>query len=272
MKTALAAASCAILVGTAGAQVVMFENFDEEFAWYKGAETIDLPGNIFDITQGPSQPITFQTVVGRSVGWSSKSKYSSSDYSFSGFSSRVSRGPSETYPYPYTGTGDFTFAGLPQLSIGDVIGPDMDFGPPSGSNISYVAKMLWLDSDFFDYRSTEFLGVRIEIEGNTHYGWIQLGEVYQSQSPFPDLSGIPPITDTMHPLRWAYELQPDTPIEIAPTCRPDLNGDGVVDADDFFLFLQLFAAGDARADFNNDGVIDADDFFAFLNAFAAGCP
>ncbi|TVS05122.1 MAG: hypothetical protein EA423_07000 [Phycisphaerales bacterium] len=57
----------------------------------------------------------------------------------------------------------------------------------------------------------------------------------------------------------------------ALTCPPDLNGDGVVDADDFFLFLQLFAAGDMRADFNNDGVIDADDFFAFLNAFAQGC-
>ncbi|TVS08208.1 MAG: hypothetical protein EA423_02025 [Phycisphaerales bacterium] len=52
----------------------------------------------------------------------------------------------------------------------------------------------------------------------------------------------------------------------------DLTGDGIVDADDFFLFLQLFAAGDPRADFNNDGVIDADDFFAFLTAFAAGCP
>ena len=57
----------------------------------------------------------------------------------------------------------------------------------------------------------------------------------------------------------------------APTCRPDLNGDGVVDADDFFLFLQFFAAGDLRADFNNDGIIDADDFFIFLNEFAAGC-
>ncbi len=57
----------------------------------------------------------------------------------------------------------------------------------------------------------------------------------------------------------------------APTCPPDLNGDGVVDADDFFLFLSLFAAGDTRADFNNDGVIDADDFFLFLNLFAQGC-
>ncbi len=58
---------------------------------------------------------------------------------------------------------------------------------------------------------------------------------------------------------------------VGPTCPPDLNGDGVVDADDFFLFLSLFASGDPRADFNNDGVIDADDFFAFLSAFAAGC-
>ncbi len=56
-----------------------------------------------------------------------------------------------------------------------------------------------------------------------------------------------------------------------PSCPPDLNGDGVVDADDFFLFLSLFADGDPIADFNADGVIDADDFFAFLSAFAEGC-
>ncbi|TVS09442.1 MAG: hypothetical protein EA423_00110 [Phycisphaerales bacterium] len=59
--------------------------------------------------------------------------------------------------------------------------------------------------------------------------------------------------------------------EISPACPPDLNNDGVVDADDFFLFLNLFSQGDPRADFNGDGVIDADDFFAFLSDFAAGC-
>ncbi len=58
---------------------------------------------------------------------------------------------------------------------------------------------------------------------------------------------------------------------VASPCIADLNADGVVDADDFFLFLQLFADADPRADFNNDGVIDADDFFAFLAAFAQGC-
>ncbi|TVS00246.1 MAG: hypothetical protein EA423_11790 [Phycisphaerales bacterium] len=60
-------------------------------------------------------------------------------------------------------------------------------------------------------------------------------------------------------------------LDAAPTCPADLNGDGVVDADDFFLFLSLFASGDPRADINADGVIDADDFFAYLSLFAAGC-
>lgn len=58
----------------------------------------------------------------------------------------------------------------------------------------------------------------------------------------------------------------------AETCRADLNADGVLDAEDFFAFLSLFAAGDPAADFNADGVIDAADFFEFLSAFAAGCP
>ena len=62
-------------------------------------------------------------------------------------------------------------------------------------------------------------------------------------------------------------------VEIDATlfCPADTNTDGVVDADDFFGFLALFAAADPAADFNADGVIDADDFFAFLAAFADRC-
>ncbi|MCC5787952.1 MAG: hypothetical protein JJU33_14760 [Phycisphaerales bacterium] len=59
--------------------------------------------------------------------------------------------------------------------------------------------------------------------------------------------------------------------QLGAFCRPDLNGDEVLDAEDFFLFLQYFEAGDPRADFNNDGVIDANDFFIFLNEFHLGC-
>ncbi len=54
-------------------------------------------------------------------------------------------------------------------------------------------------------------------------------------------------------------------------CAADLDGDGDADADDFFAYLDLFAAGDPDADIDGDGDIDADDFFGYLDLFAAGC-
>lgn len=75
--------------------------------------------------------------------------------------------------------------------------------------------------------------------------------------------------------------------DLTSTSSPGAPGylvpDGVIDADDFFTFLQLFATGNALADITGsssagspdylvpDGVIDADDFFTFLQLFAAGC-
>ncbi len=58
----------------------------------------------------------------------------------------------------------------------------------------------------------------------------------------------------------------------ASACCADIDENGVLDANDFFTFLDYFAAGDPRADFTGDGVIDAADFFAYLDIFAAGCP
>jgi len=72
--------------------------------------------------------------------------------------------------------------------------------------------------------------------------------------------------------------------EDAPDCPADLTGgpdggpDGLVDANDFFEYLDLFSAGDAAADLTGgsdggpDGILDANDFFEYLNLFAAGCP
>ncbi len=54
-------------------------------------------------------------------------------------------------------------------------------------------------------------------------------------------------------------------------CPADLDGNGILDADDFFLYLDLFSSGDPRADITGNGVIDANDFFAYLDLFAAGC-
>ncbi len=76
----------------------------------------------------------------------------------------------------------------------------------------------------------------------------------------------------------------DVVIVVMNTCPADLTGsanvddpeyglvDGVVDADDFFYFLDRFVAGDLEvADITGNGVIDADDFFAFLDLFVLGC-
>ncbi len=56
-----------------------------------------------------------------------------------------------------------------------------------------------------------------------------------------------------------------------PQCPADLDGSGTLDANDFFTYLDLFAAGDPAADITGNGVIDANDFFAYLDLFAAGC-
>ncbi|MCB9844529.1 MAG: zinc metalloprotease [Phycisphaeraceae bacterium] len=57
-----------------------------------------------------------------------------------------------------------------------------------------------------------------------------------------------------------------------PDCPADIDGDGDADGDDFFGYLDLFAAGDPDADLDGDGDRDADDFFTYLDLFANGCP
>ncbi len=54
-------------------------------------------------------------------------------------------------------------------------------------------------------------------------------------------------------------------------CVADLTGDGRVDTNDFFRFLDYYQAQDPRADFTGEGAIDTNDFFAFLAAYEPGC-
>ncbi len=84
-----------------------------------------------------------------------------------------------------------------------------------------------------------------------------------------------------------FLLIPDCIADMTTSSNPFDDGygvpDGVADAEDFFFYLDAFAAGDDRADLTGatdagepgfaipDGVIDADDFFFFLDRFNAGC-
>jgi uncharacterized protein (DUF2141 family) len=66
-----------------------------------------------------------------------------------------------------------------------------------------------------------------------------------------------------------------------PICIADIDGDGIVDGNDFTLFINSFGVGDISIDANadvaggipsgGDGIIDGSDFIAFINAFGAGC-
>jgi len=58
----------------------------------------------------------------------------------------------------------------------------------------------------------------------------------------------------------------------APTCQPDLTGDGQLNFFDVSAFLSAFAAMDPVADFNADGQFNFFDVSAFLASFSAGCP
>lgn len=62
-----------------------------------------------------------------------------------------------------------------------------------------------------------------------------------------------------------------------PPCRPDVNGDGLVELGDLFDFLQEYfnatGTGPARfpADFDGSGVVSVDDLFSYMAAYFVGC-
>jgi len=55
-------------------------------------------------------------------------------------------------------------------------------------------------------------------------------------------------------------------------CRPDVNGDGILNSSDFFQILNYFFSADPRADYNADNAVNSQDIFDFLNDFFNGCP
>jgi len=64
-------------------------------------------------------------------------------------------------------------------------------------------------------------------------------------------------------------LMPSPRVTISATA--DRDGNGVVDAADFAMFMDEFGMTGEAADLNNDGVVDLADFFRFFNSFDQPC-
>jgi hypothetical protein len=58
-----------------------------------------------------------------------------------------------------------------------------------------------------------------------------------------------------------------------PVCPADLNGDGIINADDLGVLLSGFGCtgGGCQADLNGDGIVNADDLGLLLSEFGGGC-
>jgi len=73
----------------------------------------------------------------------------------------------------------------------------------------------------------------------------------------------PPMTEKHYPTRENGYFR---------TLAGDIDGDGDVDPDDFYIFSGAYGSSppsDPRCDLDNDGDVDPDDFYTFSGAYGA---
>jgi glucose/arabinose dehydrogenase len=61
-------------------------------------------------------------------------------------------------------------------------------------------------------------------------------------------------------------------LTIRPCDHADFNGDGTIEIEDLFDFINAWLAGDPAADIDGNGQLAVQDIFAYLNAWFLGCP
>ncbi len=167
---------------------------------------------------------------------------------------------------------------------GDTVGPAV---PGGGFGVNY----LWIlmsgefedDGDGLVWRSyfehipvgQSYLGFRVRIEGELHFGWI--GLVRNPMGLPRPVIGAPASGEVMITwiFAWGYETEPDTPIVAGDApCPADVAAPrGVLDEADVAQFLESFALASPLADLAPPhDAYDYSDVLAFFEGFEAGCP
>jgi hypothetical protein len=208
----------------ARADVVYFNNSAHVFQW-NGVPTFNPPGNAtyLDLTLSPQQtgsPFFFTNRFYWNIGFSEGSCT---------IAPVLMGGPgiarSDIDGMAPTCAGGSQSIGLlvRVFNAGESIGPSATWvtSAPYGYARPGTVPLIHLPG---------YIGCRISIDGQSHYGWVHLAGYNNGFSAEVD--------------GWAYEALPDTPIMAGDTgCLADFNHDGVVNSQDFFDFLAVFFAG-----------------------------
>jgi hypothetical protein len=150
------------------------------------------------------------------------------------------------------------YNGLDSLAAGTVIGPDSAWG--DSSSFSVYRSPCCEINDWGAVGTVAYIGARIEIDGQIHYGWVK-ARLTDPRGP------------QLEALAWGYETSPNTPITAGASggCAADFNGDTTLDFFDYLDFVAAFSVNEPSADYNADTIVDFFDYLDFVAAFSSGC-
>ncbi len=149
-----------------------------------------------------------------------------------------------------------------------------DRRPPEDLHLTQ-ARVYEFDYHFGNYLRAQIQSADTNLWRPSGFDFMPGGEIDCNLNFFPDACEIA--------MGLVEDLNGDGIPDECQVCAADLDGDGGTDADDFFAYLDLFAAGDPAADLTGssdptsraygvpNGTIDADDFFVYLDFFVEGC-
>lgn len=199
----------AVAIMAAGVAVkadpVIFHNPTNEFEWntiYGGQDPWNGDGYL-DITR-PANDQPANGSSNRTVSNRHKDFLTSGDY----WHSYVSGGSLITFAageavtmthYNQGSASNLTFRKPKLFQAGDVIGPGLDFNSAGFSKVGAVRdkQNKFVEFNFWEGLADEgYLALTLELNGQTHYGWIQVTKY------------------TGKALSWAYESTPNTPLAI----------------------------------------------------------